>query len=751
MTEDGRRRRLEALRDRFVAVSMRSRTLRLLRPSKSGALDLSRLGDASRLLWLVQVLGSDRARPGVLADVAATDPLSADVATLAHAARAERMETGADDLAVGWPFLEGRAADGTWLRAPLFLYPVALGQTTKGRLRWTLEPIGAPVLNEPLVQTLARLGGVRVTAEDFLKHDDDGRFKVDDATWKGLLETLQLAGLRLHETPPALPALAPLEARDAEQRDAEPLDRFRLRFHLVLGRFPAAASNIVQEYDALLEGGLDDDALGLAADLLAIDEDAVWEPGAGPPPPAPPLAGGHGEARLGELRRWQPLRSDASQDDVFRFLERDGKAGLVVQGPPGTGKSQLITNLVAASVARGDRVLLVCQKRAALDVVADRLAHLGLSDVAAVVHDVERDRNAVCHAVADTLAHVLDDSASEGHVKKLDIARAGSAHARALSQVEARVEAHQAAWTLLAAPHHGRPGLAELDQRALDDPGHPLPDLRDHVASLDEAGLERALPHLDGLATLAAPLACPHPLWRRSDWRDHRESHLDAAWTKLRALSDALTAWRGIRDTGHLRPRDLDALAATFIEADPLVRLLLDADDGPLSDFLLFWGWCGGDQESGEWAQVTARLAEARSKLGPVPTELVVRSDAELDADAARMDDLAALDDRWYRFFVPRYWSLRGLLKRTVTAFSGPVELGDDRPVALARLLREAMPWQRLIQSMPVDSPFFDFGFGGDPREIDHALDRVSGRRDAVRAVHRLAGRLARFGGPYAA
>jgi len=752
MTDDGRRRRLEALRDRFVAVNMRSRTLRLLRPSKSGALDLSRVEDAKRLLWLVQVLGSDTARPGILADVASAatgDSLSADVATLAHAARADRMETGADDLAVGWPFLEGRAADGTWLRAPLFLYPVALGQTKKGRLRWTIEPIGSPVLNEPLVQTLARLGGVRVTVEDFLKRDDDGRFKVDDATWKGLLETLQVAGVRLHETPPALPALEPLEPRDAEQRDAAPLDRFKLRFHLVLGRFPAAASTIVQEYDTLLAGPLRDGSLGLAADLLAIDEDAVWEPGAGPPPPAPPLPG-HGDDALGDLRRWQPLRSDASQDDVFRFLEKGGRAGLVVQGPPGTGKSQLITNLVAASVARGDRVLLVCQKRAALDVVADRLAHLGLSDVAAIVHDTERDRNAVCHAVADTLAHVLDDSASDGRARREDIERASAAHARALSQVEARVEAHQAAWSLLAAPHHGRPGLAELDQRSLDDPGHPLPDLRDQVASLDEPGLERALPHLDGLAPVAARLARPHPLWRRSDWRDHRQSHLDDAWAKLRTLADALAAWRAVRDTGHLRPRDLDALAATFIEGEPFVRLALDPDDAPLADFVLFWGWCGGDEESGEWARITHQLAEAKARLGPVPSELVVRSDAELDADAERMDELAAIDDHWYRVFRPRYWSLRGLLKRTVEGLSRPVELGDDRPTALANLLREALPWQALIRSMPADSPFFDFGFSGDPAELDQALDHVGGRRDAVGAVHRLAGRLARFRGPYA-
>jgi DNA polymerase III delta prime subunit len=44
-------------------------------------------------------------------------------------------------------------------------------------------------------------------------------------------------------------------------------------------------------------------------------------------------------------------------------------ASYIIQGPPGTGKSQTITNLIADYVARGKRVLFVCEKRAAIDVV----------------------------------------------------------------------------------------------------------------------------------------------------------------------------------------------------------------------------------------------------------------------------------------------------------------------------------------------------------------------------------------------
>ncbi|MCA9514235.1 MAG: hypothetical protein KC635_04775, partial [Myxococcales bacterium] len=365
-----RRARVERLRDRFLALSLRSRSLCLTRPSATGALDLARLdGEAKRLLWLVKVLGQEEAPPNVLVEVAAGDDagaLSLDVATLAHAARDERMQTGEDNLAVGWPFLEGRAADGTWLRAPLLLFPVAIGQTDRGRLSWTIAPAGPAEINEPLLQTLARTAGVRLLPSDLTAAAEGGpgAFRVADATWKALAGALQEGGLALADTPPALPAMEPLLPRDKAAREAAPKGRFRLAFHMVLGRFPAAASTIVGDYDALLEGALDDAHLGLAGRLLELDDDALPaaprapELAAGPPDPADP----------GPLRRWQPLPSDASQDAVFRFLESRDTGGLVVQGPPGTGKSQTIANLIAQAVGAGKRVLFVAEKMAALEV-----------------------------------------------------------------------------------------------------------------------------------------------------------------------------------------------------------------------------------------------------------------------------------------------------------------------------------------------------------------------------------------------
>ncbi len=58
----------------------------------------------------------------------------------------------------------------------------------------------------------------------------------------------------------------------------------------------------------------------------------------------------------------------------------------VLEGPPGTGKSQTITNLLAAAVADGKKVLFVAEKPAALEVVKRRLDSVGLAPFSLDLH-----------------------------------------------------------------------------------------------------------------------------------------------------------------------------------------------------------------------------------------------------------------------------------------------------------------------------------------------------------------------------
>lgn len=90
--------------------------------------------------------------------------------------------------------------------------------------------------------------------------------------------------------------------------------------------------------------------------------------------------------------RWNVVAADATQNAAI--AQARGGRSLIIQGPPGTGKSQTITNLIADYVARGKRVLFVCEKRAALDVVFHRLKQSGLEALCTLVHDSQSDKKA---------------------------------------------------------------------------------------------------------------------------------------------------------------------------------------------------------------------------------------------------------------------------------------------------------------------------------------------------------------------
>src|SRR5438093_10632807 len=91
----------------------------------------------------------------------------------------------------------------------------------------------------------------------------------------------------------------------------------------------------------------------------------------------------------------------AQQKAVFRARRKNG---LLIHGPPGTGKSQTIVNVVIDAVARGEKVLVVCQKQAAINVVYKRLAKEGVGDLAMVVHDAMKDRVQIIEALKAQVA-----------------------------------------------------------------------------------------------------------------------------------------------------------------------------------------------------------------------------------------------------------------------------------------------------------------------------------------------------------
>jgi very-short-patch-repair endonuclease len=77
---------------------------------------------------------------------------------------------------------------------------------------------------------------------------------------------------------------------------------------------------------------------------------------------------------------------DADSTQSLAILDVATGRNMVIQGPPGTGKSQTIVNLIAEAMASNKRVLFVAEKKAALEVVKQRLDKINLGSACLELH-----------------------------------------------------------------------------------------------------------------------------------------------------------------------------------------------------------------------------------------------------------------------------------------------------------------------------------------------------------------------------
>ncbi|HXI72491.1 MAG TPA: WGR domain-containing protein [Verrucomicrobiae bacterium] len=156
---------------------------------------------------------------------------------------------------------------------------------------------------------------------------------------------------------------------------------------LTLGNFNYRKMTLVRDYAKLIE-----------TDMASGAFDAVFSLAPKPPeevtPPPLELSDQH-----------LVISCDATQASAIARARAGGS--YIIQGPPGTGKSQTITNLIADYVARGKRVLFVCEKRAAIDVVFHRLRQQGLDELCCLIHDSQTDKKAFIQNLKQTYEKFL--------------------------------------------------------------------------------------------------------------------------------------------------------------------------------------------------------------------------------------------------------------------------------------------------------------------------------------------------------
>ncbi len=259
-------------------------------------------------------------------------------------------ETGRYELFVGYPFVFGsinQSGKKTLIKAPLLLFPVKIDIPDEHTVEIRFNESEKIHINPSLVFAYAQSKRVNV---DQLDLDFDSLTSLK--TVGDVINYLKENHVRIeHQTSRSV---YPYD------RFTEPTDKSELevRYAAVLARFPLSNS-IYNDYTALEKKKLTSDAID---ELLRTEK----------------------HSRSAKKKKPRGKRTnqpsyiiktlDYAQSEVVRRVDEEGN--MVIYGPPGTGKSQTIVNVITDALCKNKRVLVVSQKKAALDVVFNRLGVL---------------------------------------------------------------------------------------------------------------------------------------------------------------------------------------------------------------------------------------------------------------------------------------------------------------------------------------------------------------------------------------
>lgn len=335
-------------------------------------------------------------------------------------------ERGARDLYIGWPMVKGKFLDGTLTRCPLMFFPVTLEQDSK---QWFLQ-IRKDVnvtFNKSFLLAYAFFNEQKAK-DDLLERVFDDFDKDSKGFRTELYELLKASGLEINFNQDnfidELKSFDDLKRKDLE--DSENDGQLKLFPQAVLGIFPQAGSYLVPDYLTMLE-----DPRLKSMEQFFLDRNLDTEEN-------PDQYYYRFLKRVREDQTFTPFKMDAYQENAIKAIKKGNS--VVVQGPPGTGKSQLICNLISDYIALGKNVLLVSQKRAALDVVFDRLKEKQLSDFIGLLHDFKNDRKPIYEQLASQVDQLESYQSRNNGLDSIQLERTYLQTSRRIDQLSEELE-----------------------------------------------------------------------------------------------------------------------------------------------------------------------------------------------------------------------------------------------------------------------------------------------------------------------
>ena len=409
--------------------------------------------------------------------------------------------------------------------------------------------------------------------------------------------------------------------------------------------------------------------------------------------------------------------------------------GVLIQGPPGTGKSQTIVNIVADALGRHERVLVVCQKQAALEVVRNRLEAAQLGERLCLITDPSRDRRSLIKKLREELEAWDPDRRRE------ELSRERMAIATDITRLEGELDGlYRAMATPLA-----NSGLN--DQQVIDallqlgsNPNAPsLTSLRPLLHNC----------HVEEVRTIARQCADIAALWLRAEPENSPLQVLLEFSTDESTLTAVTQAFQQLRHHEQQRTDDLIASPAALESPNPSAvqawidtySATMEGVDSNLAALLARWLPLFADGSGRQIHEQLEALGRER-RVVPEPgvalrwqSALQPLSDAELQVMAKALPIWSEGRSSFLRLVNPAFHRARTLLQQRV-----PEVLGDDANLVMS--LKNALSFEIQLRRDCRRHELLrrDLGLSPNPTNLRHqellsAVDELLEQFDRAAAV----------------
>jgi len=401
---------LKKYQERLNDISRRNRAIRLSRIIKKKVFDLSELAKVNKekpleLLKNVFFEGKQANLVNINVKNKDEEKILKEILYMKRDVEFILKEKGYYECFLGYPFIQGNFFEGSYFRAPLFLLPIKI-ETNRSTKKIVIKPLidSTIQVNKTFFMAFNKYN------KNYKNIDLEELKQIEDLKPNELLNWANNLFKELNlETNFEDFEKDKIKQLTALRKDEHPKDLIgKIEFLplTILGQFNQLNSAINNDYDELIKNG----NLSESSEMIFGGE------------PERDLEERFDDEKVidsPEIENYFITKPDISQEQVL-IKSRKGK-GLVIHGPPGTGKSQVITNIISDNLFRNKKILLVCEKRAALDVVKNRLASKGLSKHCLLVHDSQNDRNKTFHQMASVLnEYELNGSNLSSNPKELN-------------------------------------------------------------------------------------------------------------------------------------------------------------------------------------------------------------------------------------------------------------------------------------------------------------------------------------------